>query len=522
MPIVASHLVLPAVPIGLAGSSGPPQASWSELFFTTVVHEFGHNLGLQHSTASAAMSTYYTSGATKAEPLSADDIAGVSLLYPTASNFIAKNGSITGKVTFTDGTPINLAGVVAISMNGDAVGAMTLPDGTYRIDGIPPGYYFVYAQALPPAQTGEKTNQNIIYPLAADGATSMGPTCDGPSSASLCYFQTTFYPSGSDWTLATGLEIPEGTLTPAINIQVSPRAAMPVNSVRTFGYPNGFAIGPPPLIITGAPQTLLLDGNGLLDASGNQASPGLSVEPLGWLLYITPGTTQVYQGNLTVEIQAYSDSVVDVVQAGARPLLIHSSDNTYVLPAAVRGVVGPPPSVTGALVVGDGTVMVTGTNFTDGTRIVFDGIPGTIVNAVSDTEIIVQPPVADTGFTGHVEALNPDGQSSLYVSQDADVVTYTFPGSGPPSLSVSPGTLTAGGSTTVDVIGTNTNFVQGQTYVGFGTSSAVVTNVNVLGPGHLQATVTTSAGASVPTTAINVTTGLSVISQALGDSVTGN
>jgi hypothetical protein len=74
----------------------------------------------------------------------------------------------------------------------------------------------------------------------------------------------------------------------------------------------------------------------------------------------------------------------------------------------------------------------------------------------------------------------------------------------------------------VDVIGTNTNFVQGQTYVGFGTSNAAITNVNVLGPGHLQATVTTAGGTSVPATAINVTTGLSVISQALGDSVTGN
>ena len=297
---------------------------------------------------------------------------------------------------------------------------------------------------------------------------------------------------------------------------------MPVNSIRTFGYPNGFPIGPPPLVITGAPQTLLLDGNGLVD-SNSQLTSGLSIEPLGWLLYITPGTTQIYQGSfVTVEIQAYADSVVHVVQAGARPLLIHSSDNAYVLPAAVRGVVGPPPTVTGAQAVGDGTVIVTGTNFTDGTRIVFDGVPGTIVNAVSSTEIVVQPPVADTGFTGHVEALNPDGQSSLYVSQDADVVTYTFPGSGPPALSVSPGTLTAGGSTTVDVIGANTNFVQGQTYVGFGTSNAVVTNVNVLGPGHLQATVTTAAGASVPAAAINVTTGLSVISQALGDSVTGN
>ncbi len=50
----------------------------------TLVHEFGHTMGLQHTLASSVMSTYYTTASTKANPLGDDDIAGISLLYPAA------------------------------------------------------------------------------------------------------------------------------------------------------------------------------------------------------------------------------------------------------------------------------------------------------------------------------------------------------------------------------------------------------------------------------------------------------
>ena len=38
------------------------QASYSEAFFLTMVHEFGHTMGLQHSMVSATMSTATTRG----------------------------------------------------------------------------------------------------------------------------------------------------------------------------------------------------------------------------------------------------------------------------------------------------------------------------------------------------------------------------------------------------------------------------------------------------------------------------
>ena len=60
------------------------QPSYNDFFFTTVVHEFGHALGLQHTLTSSVMSTGPTRGTSKAQPLGADDIAGLSLLYPVA------------------------------------------------------------------------------------------------------------------------------------------------------------------------------------------------------------------------------------------------------------------------------------------------------------------------------------------------------------------------------------------------------------------------------------------------------
>ncbi len=168
--------------------------------------------------------------------------------------------------------------------------------------------------------------------------------------------------------------------------------------------------------------------------------------------------------------------------AGARHFVINSADNVYILPDAVQAVSGPPPSVTSVQPVGDGTVFVNGANLSAQSRIVFDGVAGTIDSVVSSHQLIVTPPLASPGFVGHVEALNPDGQSSLYISGDSGVQTYTWPGLGAPSLSVTSETLPAGQSVVVDVIGTNTNFVQGQTTVGFGTSSVGVTSVTVLHP----------------------------------------
>src|SRR5262249_9168628 len=58
VPIVKSIMLLP--------NDMSQLPSYSELMFTTLVHEFGHTIGLQHAQTSAVMSTARTSASTRA------------------------------------------------------------------------------------------------------------------------------------------------------------------------------------------------------------------------------------------------------------------------------------------------------------------------------------------------------------------------------------------------------------------------------------------------------------------------
>jgi len=522
LPILRTQLLFPRLPYGYYGP-GYPLASWSELFFTTAVHEFGHNLGLQHTTTSAAMSTYVTSGVSKAKPLAADDIAGISALYPTES-FAAQSGTITGKVTFTNGTPVNLAAVVAVPAAGGAISAMTRPDGTYEIDGLPTGVYYIYAQSLPPALLGESSNLGLVYPLAADGATVLGPSCTGQVASPDCYFETTFFPGTSNWRLATPVSVIAGASQNAIDLRVPPRNWMSMGSVRSYGFVSGgIAVGAPPILKGGPRQSLIVVGPkaSLLDPETNQFEPGVTFDGLGWIFQVVPNTARPYPPPNPIWYAAVDVTASYFGPNGPRHLVINSADNVYVLPAAVQAVSGPAPSVTSVTPVGDGTLYINGSNLSVDTRVVFDGAVAVTPTVVNSHQLIVTPPLAKPGYSAHVVALDSDGQSSLYISGDSGVPTWTWPGAAVPSLAVTSGVLPAGQSMVVDVIGTNTNFVDGQTVVGFGGSNATVTNVDVLGPGHLQATVIAASGTAIPTTEINVTTGLTVISKHLGYSVTG-
>lgn len=222
IPITHSILLLPNNMTNLPVFGATP--SYSEAFCVALVHEFGHTLGLQHTLTSSVMSTLTTSTSSRSTPLAADDRAGISLLYP-ASGYLANVGSISGHVTLS-GTPVNLASAVAISPSNAAISALTNPDGSYQINGIPPGQYSVYVHPLPPPNLayGESTSDRLYYPRDQDG-NPIPPSYDPVANT----FAAQFYngPSGTrNWQQAQPLQITAGnTITEIISLSASAAAS---------------------------------------------------------------------------------------------------------------------------------------------------------------------------------------------------------------------------------------------------------------------------------------------------------
>jgi hypothetical protein len=479
--------------------SGP---SYSEEFFVTVVHEFGHTMGLQHTLASSVMSTFWTSGSTKANPLGADDIAGISLLYP-ADKYLSTVGSISGTVSM-NGKGLNLASVVAISPSNPAISTLTNPDGKYQINGIPQGVYFVYVHPLPPPVEGEGSPDNIFFPHDSTGTFLVPDTG----------FATQFYPNTQNPTQV--ISVKAGSVSPGINFSVSPVSSPGVASVRTYGYlQNTYVIGAP--VPVGQKTTIAATGIGLL-RSDNTLTPGLSVSMLGTAAQITnlrpypPPTPYIAV-----------DAMPNTARLGPLHLLFSTPGNLYVLPAGFMVVNAPPPLISALAPAVDGNgnpaVAIAGQQFTPNTRILFDGLPAAIQSQSSNL-LIVTPPLAPTGYRASVAAFNSDGQSSLFLNPTAPTYTYTsgvsFAAAANPSLVVSPKVIPAGGDVTVDVRGT-TNFDKNLTTVGFGTSDVLVKQITVLSSNHLTVTVTPSI--TISPTNITVTTGLETIAQAVGSQI---
>lgn len=464
--------------------------TYDESFFETVVHEFGHSLGLQHSLTSGAMAQATTRGTTKSHPLTPDDAAGVSLLYPTA-DFASSTGSITGQVTATDNTGINMASVVVISPNGGAISNLTNPDGTYRIDGIPPGIYYIYVHPLPPAGATDAYPDQILPPWAS-------LTSRNGQISTRDVFATIFQP--------TTYTISAGMTTSNVNFSVTRKTAVPIYNVTTYSYIGVNALKAAP-VSTGTTSQLVASGqSGIVSSSGSPAN-GLSVSVMGG------GPVQVnpYPNSGGYVILDFSPPY----GPGPRHLVFSGNGDQYVLPYAFNLENLPPPNISSVTAAtdsnGNPAALVQGTGLLSDTRILFDGVVTPTLANNPDGSMLVSLPSAPANYQSRVVALNSDGQSSLFV-QGTNVTQFNYLGGAGGSFSMNMTSLPAGQQAMIQIDAPGANFVAGQVSVGFGSSDIVPQQLFVVSPTRLLVNVGIQSQAPSVAATVTVNSGLQLLS----------
>jgi hypothetical protein len=134
-------------------SDGTPGTYDLEATFT---HEVGHLLGLEHSAVLGATmqprqgkNGIYNLASTSQRSLSEDDRAGVRSIYGARLGSGVR-GAIAGVINFSSGAPVFGANVWAEEVTTGRVSAsnITLANGAYRMEGLLPGTYRVFAQPL--------------------------------------------------------------------------------------------------------------------------------------------------------------------------------------------------------------------------------------------------------------------------------------------------------------------------------------------------------------------------------------
>ncbi|MBS1857021.1 MAG: IPT/TIG domain-containing protein [Acidobacteria bacterium] len=484
--------------------------TYYEKFFTTAVHEVGHALGLQHTWTSSAMSQDIVRNTSRARPLDADDVAAISLLYGKA-NWQANYGSIAGRVTYSNGSPVVLASVVAINPAGSAVSALTNPDGTYRIDGLPPGNFLLYAHPLPPdAVTAEGTGIRLPQDPTGQTPASFQPTAP---------FSTVLYPGTTDVTQAIAIPVTAGALVQDRNFTVQPRAAVSVYDLLTYSFLD-VSTGSP-FYDDGTSRNWVAVTPALIDTTQRAVTLKLTAPygdtPLPQTATILGGFAITPQGPY---LRSYSDSLTGHLSValglgiplsagtGPRHLVLNYGNDLYILPAAVNLVQRPVPSVASVTPNPDGTVTVSGTNLDP--RVYFDGIPAPVASSAPGS-ITVTPPPGPAGHTAIVTVFNSDGQNSLLLGQAPP--TYTYPQASSPQLgNVSVTAMPAGGTGYVEITGQNTRFTDGQVTLGFGTEDVTVQRLWVVNPTTVRANIQVSGNALPGTSEISLISGFNVYS----------
>ena len=510
VPIIQSSLAIGTdmrSPGDSASGSGP---SWSDRLFLTLVHELGHTAGLQHTWTSSVMSTEITRAMTKARPLGADDIAGISVLYPT-SDWATRFGSITGQVKLGD-QGVSLASVVAITTGGEAISTLTNPDGTYELDGLPAGAYQVYVHPVPPSLPAELLQPvNLVLPFDDQGTIALSPAFN-------TIFQTGTASPGDP------IQVTAGQPTEGVNFSVTQRSSVGIYDVQTYSYfwndaAQAYNTSKPATFVLGTDSAhyAVAAGNGLLAPNGVDPADGLSVSILGAPDMVGAGAVKAYpyeQGYLEFDFSLGSQTV-----AGPRHLVFTLNGETEILPSAVMLSSTAPPSISSIQPNSDGTVTVSGTGLGTGTRIMFDGAPAAVQQAVSGAFTVVPPP-AQAGASAAVIALAPSGLDSSSFAPAATPPKYSYADNGAAAIQMTPNTVPAGTDAVLDLTGTNVSFAVSGLRVGFGTSDIVVRHIWLLSAQHAQIAISVSPAAAQGLTTMTLSAGLQLVESPLSLQIT--
>ena len=479
------------------------QASYSDQFFATLVHEFGHTLGLQHSMTGGAMATSVTRGTSKANPLTADDVAGISILYPTPE-FAVYTGAVAGKVT-AGGAAANLASVVALAADGTAVGAMTLPDGTYRIEGLAPGEYLIYAHPLPPAQQREANPAGIVPPqdlehvpfLAAGG------------------FETRFYPGTTDWTQAKKVKVLAGRATTGVEFSLGTRAGTAIFNLRMFAYLGAGRdkiVHAAPLPV-GFRDWMALQASGIL--TDGQMAPGLNFAAIGGAAKLEQNTLRNFPGS--DQFLLIVGDGLEATKATPVAVVMSTDSDLYVLPNAFSVVPSKHPSVDGAVAYADSQArphaVVWGANLGPDVRFLFDGAEAIGKTLREDGAWDVEAPPASSEHVAAVEALGPDGQTAAQLLAGATPVAYKYPVRADGGQLLTPGEIVAGTDAVITIDAPFADFLDARTRVGFGTSDVVARQMWILNRNQMAVNVSVNPKAKLGNVPVTISTGLQFVTE---------
>ncbi|MGH9785364.1 MAG: IPT/TIG domain-containing protein, partial [Terriglobia bacterium] len=495
LPVVASFVDMP-LDMSRTNSS-------SNSFLGIVVHEMGHSLGAAHSHVAAVM--FQSGGTSRARVLTEDDVALIAELYPAAS-VASSTGSISGRVVTASGQGASVVGVGAFSDTA-VVGGMTGPDGNFTIRGLPPGTYRL-----------------MVQPLMLGGAPS--PDADNPGDpADLIRVRTltnevvrintdidsAFFAGGGattrDRNAAATFPVNAGQTTAGAQITIGSRGPLRLeaNDTRTIAAPNVPSFRSPGFVwVTRGGQAAGFSTGRALTTPGLQISftnPGVSTAGSP-TTFFSSDPDEVFNTAIGYPVQATPTAVL-----GSSSVLYLNAGDAYFSPGHLRVVASGPPQISGISPASgppQTAITITGSSFTDSSRVYFDGMPATVTARTATTSLVVVAPLGASGRAAAVFVANEDGQGSEFLAAPP---IFTYSSAPQPSLSISPSTAGLGQSLTVRVTGTNTNFRAGETVLGFGSGDVVVNSVTVESPTLLTASVRVSAVVSSGTFPVTAITG---------------